>query len=50
MWVTAITLTAVTVRAVSDLSLLTALLDLRLFLETALWADFTLQNHIMDLP
>lgn len=46
----AITLIAVAVRAVSDPSLLTALLDLRLFLETALWVDFTLQSRIMDLP
>lgn len=35
-------------RAVSDLLLLTALVDLRLFLETALWVDFTFR--IMDLP
>lgn len=46
----AITLIAVTILAVSDLLLLTALLDLRLFLGTALWVDFTLQNHVMGLP
>lgn len=50
MWVLALILIAVTLRAVSDLSMITTLMDLRLFLETTPWVGLTLQSNVMDLP
>lgn len=44
MWVLALILIALTFRAVSDLLIITTLMDLRLLLETALWVDLTLQS------
>lgn len=49
MWVVALILIAVTLRALSDLSVITPLMGLRL-LETALWVDLTLQSNVVDLP